>query len=105
MIRQALDLVHRPLRAVFGVQADEDHEDRHERNGDDDNGRTDPVGDEHADQDDRRNGRRRDERRQEPRVVAVEVVQPLRGEHGDRADAARDVPTAPGRNALRELAA
>ncbi len=85
---------------VLGVPADQHHKQRDQRNRQDNHHRADPVGEQDASPEQQRDRGAVHQCREELGVVAVQRVQPARGQHGEpavgRAGAARTVPQGPG---------
>ncbi len=71
--------------AVFGVAADQDHKERHQRHGQHDHGGADPVGVQDAGAQQQRDGGTVHQGGQELRVVVVQGVQPPGRENGEAA--------------------
>ena len=97
VIGEARERGCRLIGALLRVLADEDHEHRDERHGEHDDQGAHPVGAEDPQPDDERDRDGADHGRQALRVVVVEVVEALRGEHDDAALLLRTV----GRGAAR----
>ena len=96
LVREPVEARGRRLDPVLGVQPDQDHEDRHQRQGQHDHQCRDPVGHQHAHHHHERDDGCRDKRRQVLRVVVVQPVQAAAGQCGKRPVLGAGAPTGPG---------